>query len=1041
MTASGSDPLRDEALTRLLGCSRASGPRGILGLGQGPIDPDTLEAAFVSRKRRVQAAGAPAALTDAAIAELEAAVAALRSADAGTRRPDPVIPPIRSTTPTLPPPLSGIPTPPVSPSSSPGIPTPPVTPQSPRMPTPIRPTRDSDGRSSRGNPRKPAEPVRPKAKITSAHLMPFDIEALKVLLAGGGWNARTRVRLAALASRAGLDASSLARVVSGLAGFMREEGVAGTFGEVSRASRQHMPAVSSPGRVESTMLRISEGLGRELSGSTRASFYRVVTFFGIVAVVLGAMLLRILTTPSSVVRDAETRRRAAVEMLASRSESDETPIDGTHTKIDSRRPGVAEPCSFDRPPMFRGRPVPETIVFELELVRQQVAALDDLSRRCELGGERLGAEQVAEWSDAIERFSRCWVRMPIDDRAAVSRGIRGVLQWADAPDLAEELLRSLEFDPEAPIEDSFDPWRRAFRGGVLGEIVLDDRLPEAVRTAARRQVSRQLPGSDARGRVDGPFATLAGRTLDLMGAVMVGHGSTFTSPLFEDTWERWFEAQAAIRRPEAIQGSLVAVIGLVLEKDQALGSMGLATDLLGRLIREVDWTASGPDPDGLRTAYQAWMRNTNIDTSAIWVLGSILDGPAGIGWYRPDFVVARDAEPGRRLNVMDDVIRAWPRPRSPRARGELLPVDPDLLERLDTLRPAVAGLIASAGTIPESMQAVLAAERLALAASLLSANRAREAEAALGLVSGQVESGTTGVDVPEWLNPRVRSNDGEFAESLRAARSEKVQISLIKALQADQLSGDLGPRDAAVLAPFVWKGGREVVEVAREAALGLFADGPNLAIAMLGTVDQARSDDGTTLFVEQYTGLPLPGIREDGWELAVRTSLMRHAIAVLDSDALAIDLLADEIAMTVRDRASARGGEVGFAVGEDPTLAAAAASNAARQAAAGLFLPSGGDVSLPELDRRRVARRRVSDDRIRTLVAEHISELEYLEFILEALVPIRRDDLRAVIRDAEAERASAGSGLRQAGETALRMVDIERIRLVPRDTNPLGGVS
>jgi DNA recombination-dependent growth factor C len=106
--------------------------------------------------------------------------------------------------------------------------------------------------------------------------------------------------------------------------------------------------------------------------------------------------------------------------------------------------------------------------------------------------------------------------------------------------------------------------------------------------------------------------------------------------------------------------------------------------------------------------------------------------------------------------------------------------------------------------------------------------------------------------------------------------------------------------------------------------------------------------------------------------------------------------------------------------------------------ATGLFLAPGGDRSLEELDRRRLARRRLASDEIRRLVAEHVSELEYLEFILEARVPVRRDELRIVLEEAADERATSDAGLRQAASTVLRMVELERLRMIERDTDPLG---
>ncbi len=144
MTSSGSDSAREAAVAMLLGCTRAAGPRAILGLGDGPIDPDTLEAALATRRRMVQANASTRGLAEAAIAELEAAAAALR----GATREDGV--------------RSG-PVPPIRPAR-PAITAPP-----PRGPI--------AGKSK--------SPVRPVARITAAHLTPFDRLVLSILVSGG----------------------------------------------------------------------------------------------------------------------------------------------------------------------------------------------------------------------------------------------------------------------------------------------------------------------------------------------------------------------------------------------------------------------------------------------------------------------------------------------------------------------------------------------------------------------------------------------------------------------------------------------------------------------------------------------------------------------------------------------------------------------------------------------------------------------------------------------------------------------------------------
>ncbi len=1000
MTSSGSDSAREAAVAMLLGCTRAAGPRAILGLGDGPIDPDTLEAALATRRRMVQANASTRGLAEAAIAELEAAAAALR----GATREDGV--------------RSG-PVPPIRPAR-PAITAPP-----PRGPI--------AGKSK--------SPVRPVARITAAHLTPFDRLVLSILVSGGGWNGRTRVLVAGLAHQAGLDAATLRRVISGLASFMRQHGVAGTFGEVARAEHRPTPPPPVPGRIESTMLRVAEGVGREFLGDTRSSFYRLVTLFGLLAVFFGVVLVTVLTAPSPVVRNTNKQRQKDEALIAQGIKEEAAAGDATHTVVPSTRPGVVRPVAFERPPMFRGDSVPESVVFDLGRIPVAVDDLAALSRRLELSVDQFGEGPKAQWADAIGLFGRTWPRMPVDERSRVIESVRQVLRFADAPEIADQLLSAVNVEPLDPIRSEFDPWTRTFQSGLLGEIVVDESLPESVREIARRRVADRLPGSDGRHVAGGPFAALGGRALDLMGSTLTEQAGVLGVDEFEDAWERWFEALDAIRRPDDAQRTLVAMLGRVLAINRGLGNTGPSTDLLGRLVREIDWTAAGPDPESLKDAFRDWMRDSSVDAQALWVLGSVLDGPAGIGWFRPEFVLDPSATTGVRIRVLADVLAAWPESRTPVARGELLPVDSDLLDQLDRLIAEVRAMTRDARSSRALLEAGLAAERLALATTLLSVDRIREAEAVIGQVILQVDSQESGVDIPDELSPVVRGNDGEFAQSLKdAGRDTEAKVIILESLLADSLAGDLGPRDAEALVQEAWRGSPAMVrEVARTVVLDGFAGGPNVAVEMLGTVDRAARSEDTAEFIEQYANTTLPSRRDDDWDAAVRRALARHAVALLDAKAIGIDRLAEAIGETVLARATARQAGGGLASShEDPAASAAAAADSARLVATGLFLATGGDRSLEELDRRRLSRRRLASDEVRRLVAEHVSELEYLEFILEARVPIRRDEFRAVLEVAADERSASDSGLRQAASTALRMAELERLRMIIRDTDPLG---
>ena len=69
----------------------------------------------------------------------------------------------------------------------------------------------------------------------------------------------------------------------------------------------------------------------------------------------------------------------------------------------------------------------------------------------------------------------------------------------DDPEVADRLMKVLEFDPATPVREAMDPWARAFRGGVLGMVVVDEDMPEPVREIARRVAERYYASREALG--------------------------------------------------------------------------------------------------------------------------------------------------------------------------------------------------------------------------------------------------------------------------------------------------------------------------------------------------------------------------------------------------------------------------------------------------------------------------------------------------------------------------------------------------------------
>ncbi len=1014
--AGSSDPVHE-----LLGVSRVSGPRAILGLGQGDIDADILDASLRTRLRAIhgQADQFEVATIQEACRVVEAAASALRSSVSPSRSS---LPPVR---------------PPKAPTESSVAPPKPEGPIASR----VKPrAAESDSPETTRSSRRPA-PVKPTPRVTEAHLTPFDRLVLSVLVAGGGWNSRTRGIIAGMAAQVGLDAETLRRVVEGLAGFMRDKGSEGTIGETAMVAA---PILRNPSRIESAVLRVSDGITREFRGDSAASRLRLTILFASLAIFFGAILVIALTAPSPGVRDIETRRLAAEEAIANREAeaalgTSGEEIDGTYLATPSLREGVTLPARFPRPPMFRGDGRPDASVFRLERMPAMLDEASQLARQLELEPAKLSERRASAWLDVVATGGETWPLMPADDRLRLVTAMLEVFEQAEDQAVAFRLLAAFEVEPTTPLRNSIDVWVRSFKAGMLGLVVATPALPESVRAPARRMIDQTLAGSSGRNVQGGPFAALAGRALDRMAMPLVEMMGVSDAVLVRDCWERWFDANRILRRDAGLQAGFLLALETVLREARELSVQGMTSDVLGRLLYEVDWTAAGPDPEGLRATYSAWMLDDGIPSTNLWVLASLLEGVGRAGWFRPEFVPDPDAGMSDRRRVQALADAAWPESVGPLARGNLIPIEPHTLDEFDTRLVEVAELVDLASSPVRRLAALVAAERLAAAAAFLALERQDDANAAIGDVLDQIMTGNLGLDLDPLPRPRQMANDGQWAQAWREAGSDQqLKRDLIAALRRNSIAGDLGPRDAAIFVEQVWRAPASIRSDARAAALEIFGRGAVVAVELLDTADRASRNESTLAFIESFTGVPMPNARSEEAETRIRAALAMHSLSLLDPERSSVDQLADLVGAVVRSRAEARLPAEPMNVRRAPDELAAMAADGVRRAATSLFLASPPSVTLEEIDRRRIARRGLVSNGIQGLVAEHVAELEFLGFLIAAEVPSKRSEVRELLLEAATARSVAPSGLEQAALEALAIARMERLRFVPRDTDPLG---
>ncbi|MCH2161212.1 MAG: hypothetical protein MK085_04980 [Phycisphaerales bacterium] len=979
----------------------AAGPRAILGLGNGPVDRATIEAAMTMRLKMIDRHPLAAeTAADKAREVVRAAAAAVLA----------------------------------KPGGIPASPRPPVPPSRIR----VKPKQT-----------KAVAPVAPKPSITAAHLTPFDRLVLAVLLAGGGWNSRTRSILTGLATQVGLDSENLQRVVLGLAKFVRERGSQGT---VDSAAELPMapPVMRTPGRIEGAMSRLGEGLGREVRGETAGSLLRMVTIFVLIAVVMGVLLVRVLTTPSKEERSLEARREAATAKVAQdmKEERDEVvdSVRSDHEVVPSTRTGVVLPAKYDRPPNFRSTRRPEAAMIRLDATEPFFDVFADLARQLELRPRRLAEQKYSGWVEAVDAGATTWPLMNPTGRERYREGLFSVLKQASSQATADRLVDAFKVDPMAPIIDPLESWIRPFHGGMLAAASARLDLPPEVRSAAMRTLEEAF-GSTSIGQNirRGPFFAGAGRTLDDMTPALVKVTGLDADAL--DAWELWLVAQEVVRSGSNLELAHVLAIETLLQSGRNLAVEGDPVNVLGRLLEEIDWGPTGPDPMSLRERFAEWLSSPEISSNAIWVLTSLLDQSRRASWYRPDFVVPAEEEGGMesRRRILGDVLAAWPEPIGPVARGNQVLVNSGLLLGLDEMLVDARARVNAATTDYEQMQLLLLSARLAEAAALLVVEREEEAVGVLALVNDQLTSGKLGVDDSPILVGQVGGvPDGDWAARFESIKRDQQQrIDMLQSLRSrSALASDLGPRDAQVFSEQIWRAASSRERsVARAVLLENYVNGPVLAMELLNTMDRASTNDDTLEFVEAYTGELMPTARADDALQRMRMALARKALGLLDTDRERIErvALAVEAAAVNRLETMAPGTTLPATAG--PAEVAGVSADAMRAAAEVRLFADPFPGTLDELDRTRAGRRWLAGTSPQQLVAELAAETDFLAYVVAADVPSVRQDVARILEQANIDRARASTALRQAIVTELGIVELERLRMAPRDRDPLGGAS
>jgi hypothetical protein len=879
------------------------------------------------------------------------------------------------------------------------------------------------------SPRSPTVPERRGSPVAESELTEFDRLVLATLATEGGWNAASRARLVAIAARFGVSSEGLVKVVEGIQRSARDgsfrrrpERVAGAVAALA-ALRS-----ADENRLARGLGRIDDTLVRQVRGDSTSSLLLLTLVF-VAVTSLGLWFLGHALTSNDRVRPP---RAPTVAEIAERERLEVPPEVPVAPRVDPARP---TPVRWSRRPTLAGGDPPADAVLAASEAGTAIERLGRLARKNELAPGRPAEVDRREWADLVARVSGCWPLLDPAVRVEVIEAILAVLRPLEDDRVAEEFLASLPVEPRSTLRDPLGPWRGSFAAGILAECAARGSMPPAIAAAAADRLVAAVPRKVLASERGGTPAFELGASAWLDRAVRDLVALTPGDAAAAARWERWLEAGRRFRGEAAVERSVLDAIGAVL-REPGLDPVpeGGASDLLGRLVDEVDWTARSPVRVEARAALAGWFADGAIPASRLWALTTLLDLDVDAAWFVPELIVPPKSDLGARQSILTRILASWPESRETLAAGGGFPVEPRLLERWRLARKKIEELPANDEF--GRLRAVVAASWLNAIGSAIAAG---DPEAAgdlfaeldetfaadpIALARGGLVAGVTaGVD-------------GEFnAQFQAAARDVERQREQLRNLRMRSAATDLGPIDAAALVKEAFfASDASVRSLAQDVVGERFANGVTVLTEVLDQLGNSPKSETVSIFLQKVTGSDLPETRDRDWTRAARHALVRKIQRLERSRGLAIDALAARYAESIDVRARL------LATGYEPPSGSPAPAEAIaslgrqwRARAGTMFLTDPFPAPLDELDRRREVRRALADGPIRRCAAESLSLLELVAAVAVAEEPPVRSRVGAILAEVAERRARAGSALGQLLESELGTAAVLDARFRPAD--------
>lgn len=842
-----------------------------------------------------------------------------------------------------------------------------------------------------------------------------------IVRASGGWNARTRARLAHFASTKNVESwritAALRRMTGGGKGATQVTDAAAARVQATSASSASSAGATGSG-VTGAGASASPVAATTPSNDAKRGMIIAGSVFAGALVVSGALIW-------VAVLQVE-RARTAVPPAVTFAPSDPTAhiktngASATHASpgvgsapLSTSRLGTptrtvpAAPAIFVKPPVLVGDLTTAWLREALETLSADEAQLE----RAAAGSNPLTEAESAALLRTLDAWGECWPVLEPPRRASALTSLLRAVTRIDAAS-RDSLMNALAAQQRSMENTPRAWWKSASAAGL-------------------RQA---LEGTGAGAPTD-EFALGAIAWLRQRAGAVVDSAATAAPGPAADLCEAWLtalDAAAATSGQEAAlsarDAAVTSALEALLRSGAPLDRSGTPADAAGSLLDSIPWAGSAPRRMHMVQVLKAWFEDASVQSGALHGMTSILASHRPGTWWDPWMVVDARASASERAATAQrfaSALAAEPTER-PASAPALRGIDPELVRRW---RAARTTLLAKEAATGEAARIARAAEWMALteSARLLERGRSSDADARIsqlenaeGLAPRPVDRWRDGKEIPAM---QVPPGDGKLEGELRSRRSLEDRLNVLRSLRTRPIR-DLGPLDAETLArEALCAPSEQVRSVAQGVIVDAFDQGPAVLAALLGEMHSASSGAEAAQLAASLANVPAPRGNDAAMRAAAAYLLAEELAGLAPSDRHQLDASTRELALSATSAARVLGGDA--VVGMSPEHAMHAWA-AARVLDAQRTVPAN---VLSALLTRAKARLATAVGAPQRFAAEQTLLLEIDGAVLAERLPRKRGDVQTILQRAGAARAQAPDIVAQIDVNARALAELAAMSL------------